>query len=209
MKTFVFIALVTTAMSFSSPGSAESTRPQYGLTQGATAPNFLAKDIHGDDFDLSLAVKKGPVVLVFYRGGWCPYCNLQLQRLQGEVAAAARTHKGTLVAVSVDLPQEGLKSEDKHKLSFKVISDPDAKILNNYRVAYRVPEDLVAKYKNEYKIDLEKASGNTRHVIAVPAVYVIDGRSKIQYSFVDENYKVRAPSQEIVEAIKKASAVKL
>lgn len=109
-----------------------------------------------------------------------------------------------MVAISVDIVEEGLKTSGKEQLTSTIISDPDAKILDAYKVKFQVPDELVAKYKNEYKIDLEAASGKKHHFIAVPAVYVVDEKAEITYAFVDENYKVRAPEADIIKAVKAA-----
>lgn len=173
----------------------------YGLQTGAAAPQIATKDIDGKSFDLHAEVKKGPVVLVFYRGGWCPYCNLQLRNLEKGISADLKKLGASMVAISVDTVEEGLKTDSKEKLSAVIISDPEAKILGDYKVKFTVPQELVTKYKNEYKIDIEASSGKKHHIIAVPAVYVVDSKGTITYSYVDENYKVRAPEADIVKAV--------
>jgi peroxiredoxin len=144
------------------------------------------------------------VVVVFYRGGWCPFCNLQMRSLQTKVLPKLAPLHASIVAISVDLPTEGRKTQQKDNLAFRVVSDPKAKLLDAYKVKYAVPADLVAKYK-AHAIDLEAASGEKHHVIAVPAVYVIDAAGKIVYRYVDENYKVRAPEADIIAAAAKST----
>jgi peroxiredoxin len=175
----------------------------FGLKKGQVAPDFSAKDLAGKEFSLKQSLKQGPVVLVFYRGGWCPYCNLQLKKLEKEVLKATREAKGSLVAVSVDLPNEGVATKSKQKLSYTIISDPKLAILKPYNVLFKVPEDLVKKYKESYSIDLEASSGEKHHTIAVPAVFVIGKDGRIVYAYADEDYKVRAPEKDIIEALKK------
>lgn len=187
---------------FSLPAISASPHKDYGLSVGTNAPQIQTKDVDGTLFDLKKSLASGPVVLVFYRGGWCPYCNLQLRNLQKKVLPHIGNAK--LVAVSVDKVSEGVKTQKTESLGFSVLSDPDAKILELYRVKYKVPEDLVKKYKSSYDIDLEKSSGKTHHVIAVPAVYVIAQSGKIAFAYVNENYKERADEKDIIAAVKSA-----
>ena len=174
----------------------------YGLKKGTKAPTFIAKDIYNKSIDSRQLTKSGPTVLVFYRGGWCPYCNTQLQRLQKKVAEPLKTAGAHLIAISVDKIAEGTKSQKQHNLDFTIISDPEASILKKFNVAYTVPDNLVRKYLSK-NIDLEKSSGRKHHIIAVPAVYVIDSQGMIRYAHVDSNYKKRAPAEDIIAAVQK------
>ncbi len=175
---------------------------KYGLKKGLSAPDFKAKDINGVDFSLKDALKRKPVVLVFYRGGWCPYCNLQLRKLQKNVMPNIKG-KAHLVAISVDLPDKGLETSKKENLGFDILSDPKAAILKSYNIVFKVPGPLVKKYKNEYNIDLEGASGEKHHIIAIPSVFVIDSKGKIVFSYANEDYKVRAAEKDIMNAVNK------
>ena len=177
----------------------------YGLKTGGVAPSFSAKDIDGKTFDLNAELKTGSVILVFYRGGWCPYCNLQLRDVQTNLLPETAKYKAQIVAISVDKPDEGLLSKGKNELGFRVLTDQDAKIIKLYNLAFTVPKDLVKKYKNEYKIDLEKSSGRKHHVIAVPAVVVIGTKGKIEYFYANEDYKVRAKNEDVINALKTAN----
>lgn len=184
---------------------AKSTK--YGLTTGSVAPNIVLEDITGKKFSLNDTVKQGPVVLVFYRGGWCPYCNTQLRSINKNIGPLAKKNSAKIVAISVDLLKEGISTSKTNKLDMTILSDTRAEVLHTYNLAYKVPAELVRKYKNEYGIDLEKAPGQKHHVIAVPAVFVVSKKGHITYSYVNEDYKVRAPEAEIKSAIVKASGV--
>lgn len=173
----------------------------YGLKVGEKAPQIVTKDMEGKTFNLKKDLKAGPTILVFYRGGWCPYCNKQLRDIQKRLLPVAKKHKASVVAISVDLIQEGLKTTKDNKLGFVVLSDSKAKALKDYKVDYKLPADLVKKYKDSYGIDVEASSGEKHHIIAVPAVYVVDQTQKIRYAFVDENYKVRAKVKEVKKAL--------
>lgn len=174
---------------------------ERGLDVGAEAPQITTTDVEGKTFDLSKAAKSGPVVLVFYRGGWCPYCSLQLRKLQLEALPRVKKAGGRLVAISVDKLDSVLKMKAKDSLGMTILSDPKAKILKAYDVDYKVPDELVEKYIKKYKIDLEADSGETHHIIAVPAVFVIGESGRVAFSYVNEDYKVRAQVEDIVSAV--------
>lgn len=178
----------------------------YGLAAGTKAPDFDTKDLSGNGLKLGELQQKGPVVLVLYRGGWCPFCNIQLKSLEREVVPELAKATGTLVAISVDRPDNGTATQKENGLTFRIVSDPNAEILAKYKAKFVVPEELVKKYKDEYKIDVEGASGEKHHIIAVPSTYVIDAKGTIVYAHVDENYKVRAPNADVIAAVKKAAS---
>lgn len=174
---------------------------EIGLKVGNEAPDFTGATYRGGNVRLSDLYKDGPVVLIFYRGAWCPYCNLHLKAFQdkyGEFKAM-----GTVIlAVSVDKPQYAQKTVQDVALGFEVISDPGAEILEKYNAIYHVPDEMAEKYLNEYKIDLEKHSGRKDHVIAVPATYVIDTDGKIVFAYANLDYKVRTQPEEVLKILK-------
>ena len=165
------------------------------------APDFTAPTYEGRDVTLSDQYKKGPVVLIFYRGEWCPYCNIHLKSFQERLDDFQKLG-ATILAVSVDKQEYGVKIVQKDSLGFEVISDPGAKILQEYNVVYKVPDDLAQKYLNEYHLDLEAHSGRKDHVIAVPATYVIDMTGKIIFAYANVDYKVRTTPEEILDVLK-------
>jgi peroxiredoxin len=168
-----------------------------GLRIGTNAPDFTGETYRGNKVRLSDFYRNGPVVLIFYRGAWCPYCNLHLKAFQDRFADFTALGV-TLLAVSVDKPEYSTKTVQDDALGFEVISDPGADILEKYNVIYRVPAELAEKYLNEYKIDLEKHSGRKDHIIAIPATYVIDKTGKIVFAYANEDYKVRTEPREIL-----------
>lgn len=182
-----------------------SATKNYGLEVGDKAPAIHQNDISGHPFDLAEAESAGPVVLVFYRGGWCPFCNLQLHDLQIDLVPFAKKNHAQIAAISVDQATEEAKTQAKHDLTITLLSDPTAALLGAYHVQYHVSPKLVKKYKKDYHVDLEAYSGQAHHIIAVPAVFVINGLGTIVYAHADPNYKVRAPESEIKAAITKAT----
>jgi len=175
-----------------------------GLKVGDKAPAIHQNDINGTLFDLTAAEGSGPVVLVFYRGGWCPFCNQQLHDLQITAVPFAKKHHAQIVAISVDKATEEAKTQAKHDLTITILSDTKAELLGAYNVQNHISPEQYEIYKTKYHLDLEESSGEKHHIIAIPAVFVMDSLGTIIYAHADSNYKVRAPISEIKAAIVKA-----
>jgi len=175
-------------------------KKEIGLQVGTIAPDFEGETYRGNALRLSDLYRNGPVVLIFYRGAWCPYCNLHLKAFQDRFSDFTALG-ATLLAVSVDKSEYSTKTVQDDALGFEVISDPSAEILEKYNLVYRVSDELAEKYLSEYKIDLEKHSGRKDHVIAIPATYIIDKTGKVVFAYANEDYKVRAEPQEILNIL--------
>ena len=165
-----------------------------GLKVGDKTPVKDLKSIEGETLSLS----KGTKVLVFYRGSWCPYCIKQLESINKDIPS---TDKARLIAISVDKKSVAKKMMKKFKFSFSTVSDPTAGILKKFNIANKLDDSLVKKYKSTYKIDVEGDSGQTHHIVAHPAVYILkDG--VVSFVDVNTNYKVRTSNKDIIKAIK-------
>jgi len=179
----------------------EAPKPMPGLQIGDTAPNFSGDAYEGGTVTLSDLYAKGPVVLIFYRGAWCPYCNLHLKSFQ-EKLPEIQALGAQVLAVSVDLKEYANETVQKNGLGFEVVSNPDADILKSYGLVFHVPAELEKKYREEYHIDLEKHSGRKDFLIAIPATYVIDTDGRIVFAYASEDYKVRTKPEEVVDVLK-------
>ena len=173
---------------------------QTGLKNGVIAPEFTAKDNSGKTLDLNTLLKSHKaVVLFFYRGQWCPYCNKHIQQLQDSLQLL--TAKGVyVVGVTPETGENINKTIDKTHASFSIIQDKGYKIMKAYDVNYTVDDVLNAKLKS-YGVDLEKNNGNTDHVLPVPATYVIDRSGKIIFVHFDKDYTKRASVSSILAAL--------
>ena len=160
-----------------------------------TLPNAANKNVSVQEVLLN---KK--VVLSFYRGGWCPYCNLELQALQQSLSEFEK-YGATLVAISPETPDNSLTTSEKNNLSFEVLSDTDNEIAKKFNLAFTLPEDLIDVY-NGFGIDLVKSNGNTNQQLPISATYVIDQDGSIIYDFIKEDYKERADPEEIINFLK-------
>jgi peroxiredoxin len=176
-----------TAMAQAAPG---------GLKVNDKAPDFSAKNQNGKPVVLKDQLAKGMVVLVFYRGEWCPYCNRQLKALEDSMSLI--TKKGAaIIAVSPESQENVSKTVAKTKASYSIVSDNNLKIMNAYKVAYTVDKEMAQKLKG-YGIDLAEKNGTNGSSLPVPAVYVINKSGTIVYSYYDENYKNRVSVREIL-----------
>jgi peroxiredoxin len=168
-----------------------------GLKVGDTAPDINIKDTEGKVFNFF----KNPevTIAVFYRGAWCPYCLKQLKNIQSELVEKV-SGKAQIVAISVDKLKIAKKMKRNNNFSFKVLTDPKAKSLKAFNIINKLSDDLVAKYKSSYKIDVEGDSGETHHMLAHPAVFIIkDG--KITFADIHKDYKKRTENSKILEAL--------
>ncbi len=173
--------------------------PGVGIRPGERAPDAQLQDAAGRPVRLAEVLKAGPVLLVFYRGGWCPYCNFQIRELA--VAYKEYRRRGvTPVAISVDRPLESGRTVASYEIPFPVLSDPDLHAHDAYRVTHEVDADEHARL-TAFGIDLEQASGRSHHVIAVPATFLIDARGVVRWAHADENYRVRPFTEQLLGVI--------
>jgi peroxiredoxin len=145
-------------------------------------------------------LKDGPLVITFYRGGWCPYCIKQLKEINSSLSEIQK--KANLIAISPEQEKEVLKTKRKNKLDFPLISDQGNKIARKLNLTFKVEPEVVAEYKI-LGIDLEKSQGNDNYELPMPATFVIGQYRKIAYVFADADYTKRASTEEIIETIKK------
>lgn len=172
-----------------------------GLFINSKAPDFKANDQYGNEIRLKDVLKDSVVVLIFYRGQWCPYCNKQLKRLEDSLQLIKE--KGArLIAITPEKPEFISKTIEKTKASFPLVYDKEMKIMKAYAVAFEVDERTVSRYKNA-DIDLVTANGQKDKVyLPVPAVYIINKEGTIVYRFFETDYKKRATMEMIVENLK-------
>ncbi|MCJ7451077.1 MAG: AhpC/TSA family protein [Steroidobacteraceae bacterium] len=166
------------------------------LKVGTTIPTVTVRNPDGTDRSFGPASIKKPTVLIFYRGGWCPYCNAHLGELK--TAEPALLELGyELVFMSADQPDllySSLKEPDIH---YTLLSDARMNAARAYGVAFRVDDATYTRYKS-FGIDLEAASGETHHELPVPAVFIINTRGVIEFEYANPDYKVRLKSDVLV-----------
>ncbi len=167
---------------------------------GTQIPAVDLRDVDGKSFDLKAAIARAPTVLVFYRGGWCPYCNAQLAGL-AKSADQLKAMGYQIIGVSPDSPEELKKTIGKNQLDYTLVSDSRAQLIDAMGLGYTVDAETLENYKVS-GIDLEKSSGETHHILPVPAVYLVDQTGLIKFSYVNPNHKVRLESSVLLAAAK-------
>ena len=176
---------------------------EHALKKGETMPDFTLPGIDGKPASSKALRKKGPLVVVFYRGAWCPFCNLQLHDLQKHLAEF-KAAGATLVAISPQTPDGSASMAQKQSLEFPVLSDKGSKTAQAFGVAYTLPPDLVQTYKG-FGLDLEKVNGTPDWQLPLATTYVVTRKGKVAYAFVDVDYRKRAETSEVIDALKAAS----
>jgi peroxiredoxin len=172
-----------------------------GLFINSKAPDFKADDQYGKTVRLKDILKDSLVVLVFYRGQWCPYCNKHLKKLEDSLQLI-KDRGAKLIAVTPEKPENILKTIGKTGAGYSVLYDKDMKIIKAYEVAYEVDERTVTRYRNA-DIDLLAANDQKdKAYLPVPAVYIISKEGTIVYRYFEPDYKKRASVQEILDQLK-------
>jgi len=167
---------------------------------GDQAPDFTLPDAQGGQVSLTDLLREGPVVLTFYRGGWCPYCNLQLRAYQ-DFMAGFQALGARLVAVSPQTPDNSLSTAEANALSFDVLSDVGNHVARDYGLAYTLPVELQEALTSVNKI-LPDINGDGEWDLPVPATFVIDGDGRIALAHLDIDYRERLDPEDIVAALK-------
>jgi peroxiredoxin len=169
------------------------------VRQGDAAPDFSLPDALGRPFSLAAALGKGPVVLTFYRGGWCPYCNLQLRAYQQALPAIHRLG-GQLVAISPQCPDASLSTTEKNELQYPVLSDAGNAVARIYGLAYSLPQELRTVLSANGKA-LPGINGDDSWELPITATYVIARDGRVALAFLDVDYRQRLDPADIVRAL--------
>ena len=167
------------------------------------APDFVLPDAQGKMLSLYHLLESGPAVVTFYRGGWCPYCNIQLRAYQAAlpemVALGAR-----LVAISPQLPDRSLSMAETNELTFDVLSDVGNTVARRFGLVYALPEELRAALRSNNKA-LPGINGDESWELPVPAVYVIARDRRVALAAIDVDYRNRLEPEAILAALKSLS----
>jgi len=166
---------------------------------GDKAPDFTLKNAVGKEVSLSSLLAKGPVVLTWYRGGWCPYCNLTLAALQ-EKLPEFQALGATLVALTPELPEFAADTTEKGKIAFEVLSDVGNTVAREYGIVFKMTPDVAeAMRKNANTV---ARNGDESDELPLAAAYVIAPDGEITYAFLDADYRLRAEPSRLVEEVK-------
>ncbi len=172
----------------------------HGLKTGDQSPMFSLSDQKGVTLSLSDYLAQGILVLSFYRGGWCPYCNMELNALQKELPEIERAG-AKLVAISPETPDNSLTTREKNKLAFDILFDQSNKVAKSFGLVFQLPEVLRPVYV-KLGIDIPDHNGDDTFELPMPATYIINQEGKILYHFFDADYTRRSEPGEILETLR-------
>jgi peroxiredoxin len=170
---------------------------EKALKVGDRAPDFELPNATGKKVKLSQLTAQGPVVVTWYRGGWCPYCNIALRGFQKRLPEI-RAEGATMVAISPETPDNSLTTAEKGHLEFEVLSDRGNKVAQAYGVAYKVPPVIA----EQSKARLAKYNGDNSATLPLGVTYVIDRAGIIRYAFIESDYRKRAEPSDVLAALR-------
>ena len=178
----------------------ESQLAETSLNKGKHIPDIILPNATEKQISINEILKNGKkVIIAFYRGGWCPYCNLELKALQ-DVLSKIEAKNAVLVAITPEIQDNSLSTIEKNKLTFEVLTDKNNELAKKFNLVYQIPKELNDIYLS-FGIDLEKSQNNTQRELPIAATYVIDTSGKIIYDFVKADYKKRADPKDILKVL--------
>jgi peroxiredoxin len=179
------------------PSSADAVIP---IEVGSNVPSTTVHTTQGESVQLDDLTQGQPSVIVFYRGGWCPYCTRQLAAL-GEIEAKLKEGGYQILAISADDAAHAAETEQDSNLGYQILADPKMEAAQAFGLAYQVDQATIDKLSS-HKIDIEVASGQTHHLLPVPAVFITDANGTITYRYFDPNYRERLKPEDLLKAAK-------
>ncbi len=174
------------------------------LQRGEMAPDFTLSAADGRTVSLDSLLRQGPAVVTFYRGGWCPYCNLALRALNGIVPSLA-AHGATLVAIAPQRAEAQQEIAGKHALGFPLLHDVDNRVARLFGLAFVLPEDLASLYRS-LGIDLAATNASAPATLPLPATYVIARDGTVADAFIEIDYTRRAEPADVLAAVARLSS---
>lgn len=169
------------------------------LSEGDKAEDFTLPNAKGEATQLSKLLEQGPIVLNFYRGGWCPFCNLEFKSLH-DILPQIKELGANLVGISPELPDNSLDTIEKHQLQFEVLTDVGNNIARQYGIIMDVPEFMRPLYL-EWGIDLPKTNGDDTWELPIPATYIIGRDGNIISAYINKNYTERMEPSDIIKTL--------
>jgi len=178
----------------------ESDLLSKALKTGDILPEITLPNTKEETVSLQSKLASGKkLVIAFYRGGWCPYCNIELKALQ-DILPEIKKLDAELIAITPESPDNSLTTIEKNNLDFEVLTDKDNKLAYSLNLAYQIPSELDEIYKG-FGINLNESQGNSDRTLPIAATYVVDVDGKVLYHFLKEDYKLRADLSEIISVL--------
>ncbi|MGJ8632562.1 MAG: peroxiredoxin-like family protein [Luteolibacter sp.] len=178
---------------------------ENALSVGDTAPDFTLKNALGQEISLAAELKKGPVILTWYRGNWCPYCNIALAAMEEELPEFQK-QGAALIALTPELPDKTLTTKEKNSLTFEVLTDLNHQVADKYRLLFKLTPEVEKRYEEFF--DLADYNGEDAGTDTLPlaATYIIGKDGKIAWAFLHHDYHKRAEPKDITAFLKKMNA---
>jgi peroxiredoxin len=175
------------------------------LKTGDRAPAIVLPNAKGETVDVGVLLAKGPVIVTFYRGGWCPFCNLELKAYQEILPQIAATG-ASLVAISPEKPDDTLSTAEKNALTFEVLSDAGQTVGRAFGLVYDFSEELKSAYRG-FNLDIPARNGTPDEwALPVAATYVINRDGSIIFAYTDADYRDRADPRDVLKVLTKKAA---
>jgi peroxiredoxin len=207
LKTYILLSITISLLSATpintieeEPVTTKKVKEAQGLAIGDTVHQFTAKDVNDSLYSLQEALKKGPVVVVFYRGHWCPICNKHLKELQDSFQGIYA--KGaSIVAISPEKVEFLKQTQEKTHVSFTLISDTAYLISSQFDVAFKPKNAEILLYNTMLGANLKQAHSDDSQTLPIPATFILNKEGIVVWRHVDPNYKKRSSAQDIVSNI--------
>ena len=174
--------------------------PADSIKAGDALEPFTLNDATGAPVSLGQIVESGPAVIVFYRGGWCPYCNLALHQYQSELVPQLPSYSATLAAISPQKPDESLSTVEKHNLQFAVLSDSGASVARTLGIAFEPAEDIL-EAQRALGLDIRDGNADGSPELAMPTVLVVDSDRTVRFADTHADYTSRTEVADILMAL--------
>lgn len=169
------------------------------LKEGDKIPEFQLKNATGDTIKIYDVLSKGPIIINFYRGAWCPYCNLEIAAYQ-EVLPEITKRGAQLIAISPEVPDITMTLKEKHALEFEILSDTDNAVAKQFGLVFQLEDKLVTLYK-KMGIDLVKSQENESSELPIPATYVVNTDGVIKLAYLNSDYTKRLEPMDAIAAL--------
>jgi peroxiredoxin len=201
---FIFVSLglaPTTSEAFDRTQVVDDAANVSPLLIGQSAPNTTLQTVDGAPVSFKALTLEKPTVVIFYRGGWCPYCNRQLAGLK-DIEGQLDAMGYQILAISPKTPAQLQSQKLQEKFTVRLLSDSALDTIKGFGIAFYVDEQTTSKYKTSWDIDLNQQDTSGKAVLPAPAVFILDTKGKVKFSFVNPDFKERLSPELLLSAAK-------
>ncbi len=196
----VYLIGILEAMTRAKDELIASGAAERALKRGDRAPEFVLKDVDGREVSSRDLLAKGPLVVTFYRGFWCPYCNIDLRALQASLPAIEE-RGAKLIAISPQNQANGRKAQRQNNVTFPILSDIGNEVAESFGLRFKLPDYLTRVFLDGFKLDLSVINGEPSWTLPMPARYVIGTDGVITYAEVSPDHTYRPDPSELLPVL--------